>query len=453
MIFQRSDSELLHMSVDALRPGMFVQLELGWLDHPFSRSRFRLESQAQIDTLRSLGQRQVKVRRDLSDPDAFAPKPEGAGAASVGAQGGAEALPLAPTAEFSAAAVKAEPPPPSTPSPTAQEAAVTLELELQRRCEQSHARANQAWSGIAQDVVNNPVAAHQAALNLAQDMTRELQDEHTTLRLLGQCAGCSASQHAVNVTVLALMLGRHLGLSGTGLSQLALGALMHDVGKQMLSADLLAATRQSASPEVMLRERSEHVIQGVRLGRAMGMDASALRIVAQHHELSDGSGAPKGLHGEEIDLGARIVAVVDRYDRLCNPGQGQPPRTPHEAQAQLFAQMRHQYDGRVLAAFVKMLGVYPPGSIIELSSGQIAMVISSKPSQSLRPVVTVHDPQSGDRPRPPVDLSQRTDLSIRRSLHPQHLPRSVLDALSPPMGVQYYFAHPEHAARDLSMAA
>jgi len=118
-----------------------------------------------------------------------------------------------------------------------------------------------------------------------------------------------------------------------------------------------------------------------------------------------------------------------------------PLRTPHEAQALLYAQRRNQLDTEVLTAFVKLLGVYPPGSVVQLSDERMAMVVSVHPMHPLRPSVLVYDPRVAPDDALLLHLVQETDLSVRRSLHPQHLPRAMLDYLSPRERVSYYFAH------------
>lgn len=411
-----SDNELLPIALDDLRLGMFVQLELGWMDHPFRRNRFQIESPDQIDTLRSLGLKHVRVRKDLSAPESFF---------DSHAQ---------KQADLAAAAPHAVPERPAEPTATAasrSDRTGGADASIDRACEQAHSRALQAWSAMARDVVRDPAAGRQSAQSLAQDLIGELlKDEHTTLRLVGEASGSAASLHAIHVSVLSLMLARHLSVPEASLPGLALGALLHDVGK-------LAQTHHTglAAPSA-----HDHVIQGVRLGMAMGLEAPSLRVIAQHHEHADGSGGPKNLKAEAIDLGARIVGVVDRYDRLCNPLDGSPSRTPHEAQALLYAKLRACHDAQVLTGFVKMLGVYPPGSVVELSDGATALVEQAHPSQPLRPVLRVY--RAGPRRErcERVELSTVADLSIRRSLHPHHLPRTVLDALSPPLRASYFFA-------------
>ncbi|ACB35209.1 metal dependent phosphohydrolase [Leptothrix cholodnii SP-6] len=445
----------LLLKIDALRLGMFVQLDLGWMNHPFPRSRFKLDDPAQIATLRQLGVLEVLVRPDLSDPVAFADSAHDAGhvAAAEPAPSGDTAAAIPTPAAATAAADSSplrrrmlepcsqrEPLRAGDPTLAMRRAQLGRERDSLARSERLHAQASRAWLGITRDAVNNPTGAHHAALLLADGLVDELLgDDDTTIRVLSEAAGTAASQHALNVTVLSLLLGRSLGLDEATMQTLALGALLHDIGKLLLPDHLRNADASNGA--LLLRERREHVAQGARLGLAMGLQAAALQVISQHHEQHDGSGLPLGLAGNAIAMPARVVALVDTYDRLCNPMAGQPLRTPHEAQALLFAHMRKQLDPAVLAAFIKLLGVYPPGSVVQLNDERLALVVAVHPQRPLKPSVVVHDPRVPRDEALIVHLQQEPGLGIRRSLHPQHLPRAVVDYLSPRERVSYYFAH------------
>ena len=94
-------------------------------------------------------------------------------------------------------------------------------------------------------------------------------------------------------------------------------------------------------------------------------------IVQQHHELFDGSGYPQKLKGDAIHPLARIVAIANYYDELCNPSNLADAQTPHEALATMFAKLRTRFDSRLLQIFVRCLGGYPPGTVVQLSNGVI----------------------------------------------------------------------------------
>jgi hypothetical protein len=165
----------------------------------------------------------------------------------------------------------------------------------------------------------------------------------------------------------------------------------------------------------------------------------ALAVLAQHHEHADGSGFPRRLAGEQIALAARIVAIVNRFDNLCNPGSRAHALTPHEAVSMLFAQGRSRYDAALLASFIRMMGVYPAGSLVQLTDDRYAMVMGVNSSRPLKPRVLVHDARHPGADTQWVDLEQERQLGIRRSLPANKLPAAALQALDPRPRVAYFF--------------
>ena len=252
------------------------------------------------------------------------------------------------------------------------------------------------------------------------------------------------------VGLSATLLGKAMGLPEDAMHELGVGALLHDVGKLDLPERVRWLDPTTALVPVHERHYyQEHVALGVVMGKQMTLSAGALLVLAQHHELADGSGFPLKLSGERISLPARIVALVNRYDNLCNPASPAHAHTPHEALSLMYAQMKPQFDAAVFAAFVRMMGVYPPGSVVQLSDDRYAIVTSVNSSRPLKPRVLVHEPRAGRDTAVTVDLEATPGLGIRRSLKPQYLPRSALDVLSPRPRVCYFFER----ARELELTA
>ncbi|WP_246094675.1 HD-GYP domain-containing protein [Tepidimonas aquatica] len=146
--------------------------------------------------------------------------------------------------------------------------------------------------------------------------------------------------------------------------------------------------------------------------------------MAQHHEAADGSGFPHGHAAEALTPAAHVLALINRYDRLCNPHHPAKALTPHEALALLFARHKAQFEARTLAAFIRMVGVYPPGTIVQLSDGRYATVQAVNASRPLKPRVLVHDPTVPRSEALLLDLQAQPQLSIQRSLRPDQLPRA-----------------------------
>jgi HD-GYP domain-containing protein (c-di-GMP phosphodiesterase class II) len=269
-----------------------------------------------------------------------------------------------------------------------------------------------------------------------------LVDGDMCIRLLTCNAGDNASAHAMNVAVISLLLGRVFGLADDEMHDLGLGALLHDVGKLDLP-ERLRHTDDRLPKDDQAAYR-EHVAHGVLHGKRMGLQAGALLVLAQHHEMADGSGFPLKLKSEKQTTAARIVALVNRYDNLCNPPSLAQALTPHEALSLLFAQGRSQFDASLLNSFIRMMGVYPAGSVVQLTDERYALVMSVNSTRPLKPNVLVHDPERPREEALHLNLIHMPDLGIRRSLKPSQLPADALEYLAPRPRVAYFFEAARH---------
>jgi hypothetical protein len=164
-----------------------------------------------------------------------------------------------------------------------------------------------------------------------------------------------------------------------------------------------------------------------------------LLAIAQHHELSDGSGFPMRVKGESMTVAAKILALVNRYDNLCNPTRAAAAMTPHESLSLIFAQLKTRFDPAVLSAFIRMMGVYPPGSVVQLIDDRYGMVVSVNSTRPLKPRIIVHDPGVARHESLILDLEHAPNIGIRRSLKPAALPGAAMDFLAPRQRVSYFF--------------
>ncbi len=406
---------------------MFIQLDLGWMDHPFPRGSFKIASDDQIRTIRSLGLTQVRHVPAKSDPEhrSEAARAE-AGMARAEASDGADAGAAAAAQHASA----------TEPLPRVlqgQQASL-------RQCERGFGEASQLYLRVLDDAATRPLQLReQCQAMVARCVAEILVDGEAAIRLLSEGTGERQALHPVNVMVLALLLGRALGLPTQDLTELGLAALLHDLGKQQLP-ERLRFDDERLDADEQARYRS-HVQHSVQAGRRMGLSPWALQAIAQHHEMADGSGFPQGLMGADTGLGGKVLALVNRYDRLCNPPLLTQALTPHEALSLIFAHHKPRFDGAVLGAFIRMMGVYPPGSVVQLVNERFAMVVSVNSSRPLRPRVLMHDPAVQPERAAILDLESRPDLGIRRSLRPAQLPAAVRAWLAPPQRVRCFYEH------------
>lgn len=422
------DSQPVLVEVTRLRVGIFVHLDLSWTEHPFPFNSFKIRSQEQIDTLRGLGLERVRYSPDKSDvlPEPLAeiepppaPRPE---PASSQVDGAPDTQP--PAAESDARRQRRQ-----------QLQAQQASLE---RCERQFGHASRVFRSVLHGARARPDEAANEVRTLIRDMVADMTGEReVAIRLLSEKAGEETSLHALNVTVLSVLLGRACGMDEAALRNIGVGALLHDLGKLDLPDRLRWADDPASPSERKLFQ--QHVAYGLQIGQRMGLEPAALQIIAQHHELADGSGYPQGLKGELIDPGARVVALVNQYDNLCNPGNPAQAITPHDALAIMFARQRSQFDATTMAVFIRMMGVYPPGSVVQLTDGRYALSVAVNPMRPLKPRVVVYDTEVPSDQALILDLEDFSELGVQRSLKPLQLPRAVFDYLSPRKRMCYFF--------------
>jgi putative nucleotidyltransferase with HDIG domain len=410
------------INASALRVGMFVHLNVGWMSHPFPLSSFKITSIEQIATIRALGLSRMTWSPERSDPDV---QPD----ADAG---------VAATAAVTASAMTPPHAPALADTRVAARSAIAAQRDIALRCERQFNEACRDLRRTTDKVMTDPATAHSDAQQLARALLdKMLVEGEPCLRVLGEMSGDRSAAHSMNVTVISLLLGRQLQLPEPTLMALGVGALMHDVGKIALP-DRVRLPREDFNPGEAALYR-DHVAQGVILARRMGMSTDAQLVVAQHHEHADGSGFPSALMLPRMSLPARIVALVNRYDNLCNAATPAQSLTPHEALSRLFAQYRSKFDESLLGAFIKMMGIYPPGSVVQLSDERFAMVMTVNAMHPLKPRVLAFDPGVAPDDALHIDLEGYPLLSIRRSLKPAQLPARAADYLKPRQRVAYYF--------------
>ena len=403
------------IEVSDLRLGMFVHLDEGWMSHPFAFSNFKITSEEQLATLRSIGLSVLRWSPRDSDPESPAP------VESKSAQG---AIDLEQQALVDVRRAHRE------------------VLDEQRRalaaCERQFGEATRASTLLFKSVAEQPADAGQAAQVLVGQLVDKMVGaEDMCIRLLSEGAGDKVSAHAVSVSVICLLMGRTLGLSEADMLDLGIGALLHDVGKIDIPFRYHHREEHFNASEHKFYE--SHVATGTAQARRLGLSPGASVVIAQHHECSDGSGFPLGINSDRTTVLSRIVALVNAYDNLCNPVNPSRAVTPHEAVAQLFAQGRNRFDTATLGAFIKMMGVYPAGSVVQLTDDRFALVVGVNFSRGLRPRVLVHDPKVPRDEAVILDLEAASGLGIRRSLKPTSLPETALAYLSPRPRVNYFF--------------
>lgn len=194
--------------------------------------------------------------------------------------------------------------------------------------------------------------------------------------------------HAINSSMLAAAFGRHLGFPEEVLISLASGGLLLDVGKADLPEVLL--THPGPLSEQHTQRMQKHVEYSLRIFDESGSRDDTVRdMIATHHERHDGSGYPKGLRENQISLFGRMAAVIDTYDAMSSDRTYQKTVARHEALQHIYRGRGKQFQGEVVEQFLQCLSIYPTGSLVELSTGQVGIVMAQNPARRLRPRVMI----------------------------------------------------------------
>ncbi len=393
------------IDVDRLQLGMYVVLDVGWRNHPFALSSFTLRTEEQLNQLRSLGPRQVRYCPDRSTTGPLDPVPAHDAA-------GPTVAALADTAGTDDA-----PAPPATA--VIDDPLHRQELSL-RRVEAEYQLAAQRHQAMMKSVLGDPQQARRLAEQLGDSMLEWLAEApELAVRLLSQRVGDPLSAHEVGVTTLALLLARECGFSRLDMQHTAVAALLHDIGKLTIPSFLHEETGKLT--EFERRSYRRHVELGVELATILELPRPVGRAIAEHHERCDGSGFPAALRGDQMSPVGRVLAIANRYLRLVAPLRTEASLSPHAALQRMYGVERAHFDPVFLPRFVRIMGIFPPGTMVELTDRRMAIVIASRPGMSLSPRVQITDAPDRDEPSLAIDLQPDAGPRVLCSVQPDQL--------------------------------
>ncbi|MDZ7749211.1 MAG: DUF3391 domain-containing protein [Halofilum sp. (in: g-proteobacteria)] len=373
------------VGVDLVRPGLYVRaLDRPWIETPFVFQGFQIVGDAEIEALRTYCN-YVYVDLGRSDPAAAEQvlAASGGESARTGAVGDAD---VAANSEVTAAAPAREVPDSplfvGRPYPERElfrpriHLAATHRMELRRTVADALARIQKRH---AVDVAG----AARAVQRLAQVVTDDPTASLWLTRM--QAHDDYTSTHAVNCCVLALAFGNYLGLEDTQLERLGLGALLMDVGRIAVPRGVLGKQRELSATEWAFVKR--HVTDGVRLLGRGNMPGESLDVVKMHHERVRGHGYPRGLQGERIPWTALMAGLVDSYDAMLRRRPHRGPFEPDAALKVLYDQADATFGRDLVESFIRYLGAYPVGTLVELDNRAIGIVVGNRPGAGLWPTV------------------------------------------------------------------
>jgi putative nucleotidyltransferase with HDIG domain len=194
--------------------------------------------------------------------------------------------------------------------------------------------------------------------------------------------------HSIGSSIWALVFGRHLGLNRESLKALCQGGLLLDVGKTKIPMDLLKKPGKLTYEE-MDQVRS-HVEFGVELVKEIkGIDPRVIDMVATHHERYDGSGYPKGLKGSQISVFGRMAGIIDSYVAMTSERPYAPATSTYNAMREFKSLSDKSFQSEMVEQFIQAIGIFPSGTLVELNTGEVGVVIKEYSFQRLRPEVAL----------------------------------------------------------------
>ncbi|HRJ24810.1 MAG TPA: HD-GYP domain-containing protein [Thauera sp.] len=388
------DDVIKPIPISSLKPGVYIHdLKCSWLEHNFLRNSFLVGDEETVRRVRETGVQEIliDIKRGIDPEAVVAVEPP---------------------------AVEAAPARPEAPQPEAAPAPVVATAR-KSGSEFERARALKGEANlIVRDMMTDIRLGKQIELEKIEPLVERIVDsifcEPDALAPLARLKEHDAYtfQHSVSVCALMVAFARTLGLDRPTIREIAIGALLHDVGKAKVPDEILNKPAKLTDAE--FDKMKSHVVQSkIILQASPGISQIALDVAAQHHERFDGGGYPNKLRGDEISLYGQMGSIVDVYDAITSNRVYHKGMAPTEALRKLLTWTDGHFKPDMVKAFIRSVGIYPTGALVRLESRRLAVVQSQNDDKPMQPVVKVIFHTAGHYLKPQnIDLRRSQDRIV-----------------------------------------
>ena len=279
-------------------------------------------------------------------------------------------------------------------------------------------------SKMVKNIMQKIIADEEFELEPVQNTVKECVDSilHNpdALMLLSNIKNADeyTAEHCLRVAIMSIAFGKYLGMSEEELQCIGIGAMLHDVGKMKIPDKILNKPGKLTPAEFCIMK--DHAVEGYKILKDKKLlSAGVIDIAHSHHEKIDGTGYPRKLLAHQISRYAKIVTVVDTFDAITSERVYSIAETPSQAFKVLRENAGTQFDAKIAEEFIKWMGVYPVGSIVEMQTGELGVVIRVHQEQKLKPrVLLVTDEEKVKGFQKVVDLAR---MSVHSSGEPYQI--------------------------------
>lgn len=376
------------ITIEQLKPGMFIHdINCGWMGHPFLFNSFKVSNGEDVNKIAAYGINELYIDTAKGLDVQNAPTQD-----EVSAQLHEQVTKAAKEHK------------PVTPQPFREEMAVAYNI---------HQQANHVVRNILTDVRLGKQLEVENLMPVVESITDSIfrnPDALTTLTRIKQKDDYTF-QHSVSVCALLVTFCRALGYERDIIMDVGLGGLLHDVGKMKVPDYILNKPGQLTDDEFQIMQ-SHAELGGQLLEKTDGVPSIACAIAGQHHERFDGTGYPQHLKNGDITHFGQLASIVDVYDALTSNRIYHQGMTPFVALKKLYEWSKSHFDETLVQHFIRVIGIYPVGTLVRLESGVLGVVIKPGEQDLLHPVVrAIYDIERQNQMTP-----RDIDLSVPRNL-------------------------------------